>query len=247
MASSVAAWSRWRGLTISLEGGLLELVEFFERRSICRFSARRPLSISKSLQIVGSLPELKTCSASCLFMAEFLPEIFHQRKSPDGLDRAVAPVSHVIFASAGSHPKIDPVRGLVTGSGETLGVNECLKAIERMVIELLPVIGDASTNQAKNVGCEMRNTDPGQNEESRIIGQQVDVAATGMLVPSDETVAAANMTWCRTERYAGDRSVCAIDNVFEVLAYRLSIAKIVIAVDQVFVERFGLGAANLNC
>jgi len=67
--------------------------------------------------------------------------------------------------------------------------------------------------------------DPGQNEESALVGNQMDVLPTDCGWPSDKTVAAANMPGRRTIDHAGDRPLVGKDQILEVLSHRLAIPK----------------------
>jgi len=78
--------------------------------------------------------------------------------------------------------------------------------------------------------------DPGQNEESALVGDQVNVLPTDCDRPANKTVAATNMPGCRTVDHTGDRPLMGKDQILEVLSHRLAIAQIMILLDQAITE-----------
>src|ERR1017187_8784314 len=92
----------------------------------------------------------------------------------------------------------------------------------------------------------MRNPNPGQDEETRVIGNETDIPTARFGGPSDITVAAAQMARGRTPRQTGDGPglsfTCRPHQILQVFAYRLFIPQVMMlfhqTVEQRFVRRF---------
>ena len=68
-----------------------------------------------------------------------------------------------------------------------------------------PRIEPVARHAAQQVRGQMRHPDPGQDQQSRVVGQQTDVLQPRLLVPADEAVAAAQVARRRAPRRAGYR------------------------------------------
>src|SRR5215467_3282831 len=91
----------------------------------------------------------------------------------------------------------------------------------------------------------MRRLDPRQDQKTRVVSDEPDVALPGFLAPADETIATAQMARRRTPRHAGDRPHMRPDQIFQMLAHRLLVAKIVVMLDEAVEQRLIAGAADL--
>src|SRR5215471_15973772 len=91
----------------------------------------------------------------------------------------------------------------------------------------------------------MRRANPRQNQKTRVVRNEPDVALAGLLTPPQEAVPAAQMPRRRTPRHAGDRLSVRPRQILEMFAYRLFIAQVMVMFDEVVEQRFIAGAANL--
>ncbi len=102
-------------------------------------------------------------------------------------------MGEIIFASPRGLPQVYPVGSPVAGPLEAFGIDEGLQQIERMPIDLLPVPGDPPCHLSQQMGCEVGNRDPGQQEASAVVGYEVDVFLANPGRPSDEAVPASDV------------------------------------------------------
>src|SRR6476646_6844877 len=84
----------------------------------------------------------------------------------------------------------------------------------------------------------MRNFDPRQNQEARVVSNEAKIPSARLDAPSYITVAAAQMTRGRTPRHTGDGASLCPHQILQVFAHRLLIAKIVMLFHQAVKQRF---------
>src|ERR1022692_3004631 len=84
----------------------------------------------------------------------------------------------------------------------------------------------------------MGHRDPRQNQKPGVVGDPPDVAPPRFPAPADEPVPAAQVARRRTPRQTGDRTPLSPDQIFQVLAYRLLVAQIVMLFHQAMEEGF---------
>src|SRR5260370_36312617 len=89
----------------------------------------------------------------------------------------------------------------------------------------------------------MRNTDPGQDQESRVVRDEADVASSRLPAPADIAVATADVARRRRPCHAADRPTLRPYHVLQVLAHWLFVAQIVILLHQAIGPRL-MGAAS---
>src|SRR5580704_12251619 len=109
-----------------------------------------------------------------------------------------------MLASARRPAHQHPVGRAVAGPEKTTGIDEGLGEVDRMAVHPLPVPGQRARYAAQYMRSQMRNFDPGQNQEARVVSYEADVAPPRFGAPSYITVAAAQMTRGRTPCHAGD-------------------------------------------
>jgi len=81
----------------------------------------------------------------------------------------------IIFPPTGGIARIDPVCGLVAGTGKAVFVHKGFEIIDRMVVDLLPVPGEDFGHAAQDVGGQRRNTHPGEDQKPGVVGRQVQI------------------------------------------------------------------------
>ena len=99
-----------------------------------------------------------------------------------------------------------------------IGIDEGLREVDRMAVHPLPVSGQHGRHVARNVRSQMRNPDPRQNEEARVVSNEANIAPARLGAPSRITVAAAQMTRGRTPCHAGDGAALRPHQILQMLA-----------------------------
>jgi len=105
-----------------------------------------------------------------------------------GLADAVIAVAGSPLGAAGCLSHVDPVCGLVAGAFEPGGVHKGLGQPHRSVIKGLPVPVQDFHVRGQDLGGQMGDLHPGQNQKAHIVHHLVQVAFPGLLVPADEAV-----------------------------------------------------------
>src|ERR1017187_8865081 len=107
----------------------------------------------------------------------------------DFLDRSLRGAPWPVAAPAGGNPHGDPTGGPVSGAGKAVSLDEGLQQINRMTVLSLPVTAQAPGDPAQDMAGQMRHSYPGQDEETGVVGQPREMAATPFRGPADEGVA----------------------------------------------------------
>src|SRR6516165_6758516 len=98
-----------------------------------------------------------------------------------------------------------------------------------MEIPPLPVARQLARHPPQDMRSQMRHLlHPRQNQKPRVVGDQMDVAPARPGVPADEPVAATYMPWCARPCQTRDHLTACLDQVFQPLANRMLVTKIVI-------------------
>ena len=132
-------------------------------------------------------------------------KIAYQRISPNRFDRAVWDVSLIVFTPAGGIADVDPSGGLVAGSLEPLAIDEGFGEINRMMVYRIPMIGQHPAHLPQNMRCQVLDANPGENEESAIIHDEMKILSSHMGRPADKPVPAADMAGSRRPGQTGNR------------------------------------------
>ena len=103
----------------------------------------------------------------------------------------------VVYAPPRGLPHMYPVGCPVAGSLEPLGIDEGLQEVDRVSVDLLPVTRYPSGHPCQQVGRQMIDSDPWQQEKTVVVDYQVDVFPAYLRGPSDEAVPAAEVARSR--------------------------------------------------
>jgi hypothetical protein len=87
--------------------------------------------------------------------------------------------------------------------------------------------------------------DPGQDEESGIIGNKVEVLFSALRRPADKIIPALDMARGGRESKAGNRSLIKKDYIFEVFSHGLRIPQVMVVVNKAIEESLLGSASNL--
>src|SRR5262249_7042821 len=107
---------------------------------------------------------------------------------------------------------------------------------------LRAIFGDSPCHAGENVGGQIFDTDPRQNEKAGVISKEANIASTRLGAPADITVATAQVPWRRTPGQARDRTLLGPHQILGVLSHGLLIFQIVVLLEQA-VEQPLLGSA----
>src|SRR4051794_8935362 len=91
----------------------------------------------------------------------------------------------------------------------------------------------------------MRHLNPRQNQKTCVVGQQMKVSLARLRAPTNEAIAARQMSRRRTPRQTSDRLSVARNQILQMFAHRLFIAEIVILLHQAVEQSFLRCASNL--
>ncbi len=113
-------------------------------------------------------------------------------------------MSEVVFTATRGFAHVYPVCGPIAGPLEARSIDKGFKEIERMPIDLLPISGDPSGHPCQQMGGKILDADPGWQEKSRVVGQQMEIIAPHLAIPSNEAVPAADVPRGGGPRKTGD-------------------------------------------
>ena len=103
----------------------------------------------------------------------------------------------IVYAPPRGLPHMYPVGCPVAGSLEPLGIDKGLQKVYRVTVDLLPVTRYPSRHLCQQVGRQMIDPDPWQQEKTAVVDYQVDVFPAYCRGPSDEAVPAADVARSR--------------------------------------------------
>ncbi len=170
--------------------------------------------------------------AFSLSMTEDPTEMFVKRIDEDAFDRLVLAAVSVVLAASFRGTKVGPVRRPVAGAGESFGVDECLGQDRLMGIKTHPVRTEPTQALPQQMGCQVRDPDPWQNEKTRVVEHLEEIGFAGARIPADESIPAVHLPGSRPPQEACNRPVLGEDKILDMLAHGPTIAKVVVVIDQ---------------
>ena len=115
--------------------------------------------------------------------------MFAQGVEPDAFGGQIGRVVAVHFAAPLGLSDLDPVGRLVAGAGEALGVDEGFQQDGPVGVAVVPVLGELTRGQGQQFGGQVLGLDPGKDQETGIVDDQLKVALPLRRTPADEAVA----------------------------------------------------------
>src|SRR5271163_677235 len=113
-----------------------------------------------------------------LLRAEVLVEVPRERINPDAFDGLCLAMQCVEFAAALRVAEILPVGGFVASACEARLFNEGFQQYRAIGIARVPILGQAMADQGKDPRSEVFTVYPRQDEEARVVDDEVQIAAT---------------------------------------------------------------------
>ena len=86
---------------------------------------------------------------------------------------------------------------------------------------------------------------PGQDQETGVVGRQVEVALAGFNAPTDEAIAMVHPQWPRTPGHTGNGRTLGSDQILQMLAHWMGVGQIVMGLHELVEEFFISGATHL--
>ena len=146
-------------------------------------------------------------------------------------------VARALLAVAGGLAEGLPVGRAVAGAAEAGGIDEGLHQPQAGPEPRRPVSREAGQGAGEHVGGEIRDLDPGQDEEPAVVDHPIEVGLPLGRGPADPPVAHAQDPGRRAERQGRHGPVLEVGKVLEAMAEQLLIPQIMIAAHQLIPER----------
>jgi hypothetical protein len=163
---------------------------------------------------------------------KFRPPVLSERIEIDVFDAAVKQVVVPSFSHSLGFTRMDPVGGLVAGSPEAVPFHEGFEQVDRMMIDLAPIVGDRLDIEGKDPGSQAFDGNPGQDEEAGVVGHHGQVFHFCSMAPTDEFFSALDPPGGRSPSQTGHRSFTDKSHVFEMAAHNLPVAKIMVPINE---------------
>lgn len=121
-------------------------------------------------------------------MGEDFSKVIHKGIKPDVLDgKGKFPVG-VFFPPPLCLADPDPVGGLVAGADEAFGFDEGFEEHRGIVVALLTVLLDSSGRHAEQHGSEIFRLDPGEDQETGVVDDELEIFLLQFSGPADPGV-----------------------------------------------------------
>src|SRR5712691_3728836 len=124
-----------------------------------------------------------------LSVAKMSAEVADERIDPDAFDGFGVAMPLIELAAALSVPEIVPVGGLIAGAYETWPFDEGFQQHGPVGVAGMPVVGQASADKGECARGEDIAVDKGQDEESGVIDDEMQITLTLIVRPADELIA----------------------------------------------------------
>src|SRR5664280_725118 len=163
----------------------------------------------------------------------------------------VVPLAPTLARPAGSLTHPNPVGRLVTRTPESVRLHEGFQQVNGVVVALLPVGSDAPGNLRQNMAGQMLNANPGQDQKTAVVGDELQARSTLLGRPTDPLVSASALPGGSAKEQAGQFNPGAtLNQITEVLANGTAIAQIMmlgqIPPEQLIVRLLGADHLDLQ-
>ena len=92
-------------------------------------------------------------------------------------------------ASAASLPQEDPVCRSVAGPGETVRIDEGFQEKWSSAVSSLKILGELTDGVSEDLACKSGDMHPGQDQESTLIDNALQVAFSLLVIPANPAIA----------------------------------------------------------
>src|ERR1700686_4192822 len=166
-----------------------------------------------------------------LFRAEMLVEVPHERINPDAFDGLCVAMQCVEFTATSRVAKILPVGGFVASACKARLFDEGFQQYRAIGIASVPVLGQATADQGKDPRGKVFTVYPRQDEEARVVDDEVQITATLRARPADDAVARFNFPGTRTEAERCDNVPLGTHEVTQLCPWHQLMTQVVVALD----------------
>ena len=162
-------------------------------------------------------------------MAELISKLWGQGIEIDVFDGDAEGTGTILTAAALGLADTDPVGGTVAGPLEAGAVDKGFEEVHGVAVLGLPVGREAASQAGQEVAGEVRDTDPGKDQEAHIVGNPREALGTGGVAPSDELIAWLDPPGGSAKERTGDVAAHGVaDQVSHVFAHGPAQAEIVV-------------------
>ena len=149
----------------------------------------------------------------------------------------------VELAAALGGANMDPVGGSIGASRESVGVDKGLEQYGSVAVAVCPVVTEPASGHPEELGGEVLALDPRQDEEACVVDDEVEVALSLGVGPTDPTISGGELPRGGGKAKEGHYLVLRSGEVAQLGSRERAVAAVVVAGD-VFVPQVGLGAGR---
>ena len=142
------------------------------------------------------------------------------------------------MTAAAGQAQANPVGRPITAPAEARRIDEGFQQMNRMGIERLPILGDPPRHPPQEVTGQRPHLHPRQNQETGVVGDQVQVAPAHFNRPADEAVPRGQVPWSRRPGQRREGIGSGEHQVFQMFSDRLGVTQVVVDFHQLAKERF---------
>ena len=152
------------------------------------------------------------------------------------LDGEETLVIAIQFSTSPGLADISPVSGTITGAGKAFLFHEGLKQDRGIAISSCPIVWQLFGDACQDAGSEIRRGDPGEDEESGVINNEMEVLLALCGCPADEAVSGGCLPCGGAEAQCSQEAISATYQVAYLGAWQGFVSEVVVAGDQLVPE-----------
>ena len=173
---------------------------------------------------------MRDCTTE-LCVAELRSEVANERIYPDAFDGLRVAMESVELAASLGITQVLPVGGFVAGAGEARLFNEGFEQQRAIRVARVPVFGQASTDQREGARSEVTTGYPRQDEEARVVDDEVQTVSALRCGPTDRSIARLGFPGARSKAKNSDDVPCGTYEVAQLRSGQELVTEIVMAFD----------------
>lgn len=172
------------------------------------------------------------------------PKLFDQGVEINILNDAVIGRAVAFFIEPFGLSHIDPIGSLIGGAFEATLIDEGFEQVEGMAKIGGPVLPEAFDIEGQKLGGKVGDFNIGKNKESCVLGYFMEILFFHLIRPTDEPVPAGNPPGRGAPAEAGNDLAVEKGHIFKVSPNDLTIAQVVVPMDEAVIEGFQRGVTN---